>query len=427
MFYKADLKQQRRGIFRPWKVGALDSEMETDDCIYVDEEENGDGNPLPPADECMKLCETFAEFTETDKALAMMYLQQTSWNLELALAAFYDGTGDQAQVATKRHEHVKQSMSGRSLPPNSVATTTVFSPSGTSDTQHAHLFRVLSWNIDGLSAKSCGFRTEAVIKTVQTELFHVVCLQEVVGTTLSMLERDLSAVYNIFYPSDVARRDYFPAICVLKHPAIRVDPASFRVVPFHGSVMQRVLLSLDLHFSPAQLLPTNRKAATASSNIHVRLWTSHLESCSNFAEERMRQLRQSWKEMTESLLPPGNPTSLEPFYGIFCGDLNIRDREINQLGGVPAGIVDVWQAAGGRREAKVTWDPRRNPNLSLDNPTSGSGGTYRAQYGMRFDRMYAAGSGLSPLDFELRGLERVPGRTHFPSDHWAILGHFDLV
>ncbi|VDN16283.1 unnamed protein product [Dibothriocephalus latus] len=92
--------------------------------------------------------------------------------------------------------------------------------------------------------------------------------------------------------------------------------------------MQRVLLSLDLHFSPTQLLPTNRKAATASSSIRMRLWTSHLESCANFAEERMCQLRQSWKEMIDSLFA-GNPASLEPFYGIFCGDLNIRDKEVS--------------------------------------------------------------------------------------------------
>uniref|UniRef100_A0A0X3PLD9 Tyrosyl-DNA phosphodiesterase 2 n=2 Tax=Schistocephalus solidus TaxID=70667 RepID=A0A0X3PLD9_SCHSO len=403
-----------------------DLKMETDDCICIEEEEDEAGDSLPPANECMKLCETFAEFTETDKALAMMYLQQTSWNLELALASFYDGTGDQAPTTTKRPEHANQPRPERLLPPNNVIATAVCAPVCTSDTQHAHLFRVLSWNIDGLSDKSCDFRTEAVIKIIQAEMFHVVCLQEVVRATLSMLERDLSVLYNIFYPSDVTRRDYFPVICVLKHPALCVDPASFRVVPFHGSVMQRVLLSLDLHFSPTQLLPTNRKASTASASIRVRLWTSHLESCANFADERMCQLKQSWKEMTDSLLT-GNSASLEPFYGIFCGDLNIRDKEITHLGGLPAGIVDVWQSAGGRREAKITWDPRRNPNLSLDHPNSGSGSTYRAQYGMRFDRMYAAGSGLSPIDFELRGLERVPGRTHFPSDHWAILGHFDLV
>ncbi|VDN16218.1 unnamed protein product [Dibothriocephalus latus] len=200
--------------------------METDDCIYVDEEKDEDDDSLPTANECMKLCETFAEFTETDKALAMMYLQQASWNLELALASFYDGTGDQAPATSKRSEHTRQPRPGRQIAPNSVSAAT---PVCTSDAQHAHLFRVLSWNIDGLSEKSCIFRTEAVINTIQTEVFHVVCLQEVVRATLSMLERDLSALYNIFYPSDAARRDYFPVICVLKHQAISVDPASFRV------------------------------------------------------------------------------------------------------------------------------------------------------------------------------------------------------
>ncbi len=93
-------------------------------------------------------------------------------------------------------------------------------------------------------------------------------------------------------------------------------------------------------------------------------------------------------------------------------------------------MVDVWEACGSRPEAKATWDRGRNPNLSLDNPEpAGSGRKRWKTYGMRFDRMYAAGGAphsLKPIDFELRGLERIPGHSHFPSDHWAILGHFDL-
>lgn len=91
-------------------------------------------------------------------------------------------------------------------------------------------------------------------------------------------------------------------------------------------------------------------------------------------------------------------------------------------------MVDVWEVCGARPEAKNTWDPRRNPNFQLDNPGPGN----RPRSGLRFDRMMLLGSrthvgaGLRPVDFELRGLERVPGRSHFPSDHWAILGHFDL-
>ena len=89
-------------------------------------------------------------------------------------------------------------------------------------------------------------------------------------------------------------------------------------------------------------------------------------------------------------------------------------------------MLDVWQSCGARREAKATWDPRRNPNLQLDNPES-TNRRFNASHGMRFDRMYVLGEGLRPIDFELRGLERVPRHPHFPSDHWAILGHFDLL
>lgn len=99
--------------------------------------------------------------------------------------------------------------------------------------------------------------------------------------------------------------------------------------------------------------------------------------------------------------------------------------QIKDLGGVPSGMVDIWESCGARPEAKATWDPRRNPNLQLDNPEP-TNKRKNAAYGMRFDRMYLLGHGLKPMDFELRGLERVPRRSHFPSDHWAILGHFDL-
>lgn len=37
----------------------------------------------------------------------------------------------------------------------------------TTDRQHAHLFRVLSWNIDGLSTQSRHFRTPAVVTLIE--------------------------------------------------------------------------------------------------------------------------------------------------------------------------------------------------------------------------------------------------------------------
>ncbi len=52
----------------------------------MDVDDEGDTRGLPSADQCMKLCESFVEFTETDKAMAMMFLQDNDWNLEVAVS-----------------------------------------------------------------------------------------------------------------------------------------------------------------------------------------------------------------------------------------------------------------------------------------------------------------------------------------------------
>ena len=37
----------------------------------------------PTANECLEYCQTFAEVTDTNNAVGMMFLQQTSWNLDV--------------------------------------------------------------------------------------------------------------------------------------------------------------------------------------------------------------------------------------------------------------------------------------------------------------------------------------------------------
>lgn len=37
--------------------------------------------------------------------------------------------------------------------------------------------------------------------------------------------------------------------------------------------------------------------------------------------------------------------------------------QLDEIGGIPAGIVDVWADQGSRPEAKYTWDLTRNDNL----------------------------------------------------------------
>lgn len=47
-------------------------------------EDNEDEN-LPSAAECEKRCQSFADITGTDTALAMFYLQDRNWNVEVSL------------------------------------------------------------------------------------------------------------------------------------------------------------------------------------------------------------------------------------------------------------------------------------------------------------------------------------------------------
>ncbi|KAL5965792.1 Tyrosyl-DNA phosphodiesterase 2 [Taenia solium] len=384
---------------------------------------------LPSEKECLNLCESFSHLTNTNNALAMMFLQQASWDLEEAIQRFYETIGD----STGRNSSKPQpwfSAPVIDLTSDSDESIVVKEGEDTEvevvDKQHAHLFRLLSWNIDGLSVQSRNFRTPAVVELIRSEKFHVVCLQEVVLESLVYIKEQLSLLYEVFHPQDTQTRDYFPIICILKHAGLFIPPNTFKVTRFSGSVMQRILLSLDLVLDVPRLLRTNPRAKRwKRTPLRVRLWTSHLESCNQFAEERKHQLKCTWEAM-QAAIRLGSSSADAPLCGILCGDLNIRDKEIKELGGLPEGMVDVWEVCGARPEAKATWDPRRNPNLQLDCPQSNGPYSRPPTYGMRFDRLHVLGRGLHPVDFELRGLERVPGHSHFPSDHWAILGHFDF-
>ena len=95
--------------------------------------------------------------------------------------------------------------------------------------------------------------------------------------------------------------------------------------------MQRVLLQIDVLIDPARLLPINRLAAVKMRPLRVRVWTSHLESCAEYSKQRTEQLRLSWADMVASVdttsAAAANPN--RPVYGIFCGDMNIREKEVN--------------------------------------------------------------------------------------------------
>ncbi|CAL1280483.1 unnamed protein product [Larinioides sclopetarius] len=142
------------------------------------------------------------------------------------------------------------------------------------------------------------------------------------------------------------------------------------------------------------------------------LFNSHLESMLRGADERKMQLRKIFKEVLSS---PDDTTA------IFAGDFNSRDKELNELGGLPAGIEDLWILCGSQKECEYTFDLTQNDNLLMD-----------AELGKarcRFDRIYVRHSSprqLKPTYFGLTGLERLHPQQCFPSDHWGLLSHFEV-
>ncbi len=96
--------------------------------------------------------------------------------------------------------------------------------------------------------------------------------------------------------------------------------------------------------------------------------------------------------------------------------------QLAEIGGIPDGLLDIWEVTGKRPEAKHTWDMSRNDNLEMQ-------GKYKPK--LRFDRMYMRHSQpaakLKAVYFELVGIERLTSCRRFPSDHWGILSHFNKV
>ena len=260
------------------------------------------------------------------------------------------------------------------------------------DSKNASCLKLLSWNIDGLDDRDIRERTEAVCDFILSRRPHVVFLQEVVNLTwrpliVSRLEHE----YNCYCSLNPPQR-YFNGILVLKRE-VTVTGNGLQMLDFRSS-MGRHLLKLSIQFS----------------GVDLDVMTSHLESTRDYREERLRQLRIAFEEMTT--LQTSNRIS------IFGGDLNLRDAEM-KIVNVPPNVVDVWEACGMQERHKFMWDVSENDNLNWP---------HRHRPKIRFDRIYLSpGDGaLQPLTFELVGKERLPRCKRFPSDHWGLWAEFDL-
>ncbi|XP_022314579.2 tyrosyl-DNA phosphodiesterase 2-like isoform X2 [Crassostrea virginica] len=340
--------------------------------------ESSEDENLPSAAECGKRCQLFADLTGTDTALAMFYLQDRNWIVETAVNAFFED-----QDVTTQEKGTKREMSDSPTPETSTKSIKL------EDTdQEPNRVRVLSWNIDGLDKPSVQKRTKEICKIIKKENPQAVLLQEVTLETLPILQQHCTG-YQVIPGGTI---DYFTAI-MLKESHVQFKGKE--IWPFDNTVMMRNLLCVKCQI----------KGVTFS------LMTSHLESTKDFAEERKEQLRRCFEEIK------AQPATHNVLFG---GDLNLRDKELAAVGGIPSGVCDVWEATGSRKECLYTWDMMRNTNLVFD----------KFKPRCRFDRLYLKHSTpntIKPVYFELIGLEKISSCGKFPSDHWGLLSHYDII
>ena len=181
---------------------------------------------------------------------------------------------------------------------------------------------------------------------------------------------------------------YFNAI-LLRSGSVTPDELPV-IIPYPTSSMGCNLMVIRAHIGKARLI----------------LMNTHLETKKWNSSERMKQLKLCFHYM---LYEDPSESSI-----IFGGDLNLRDSELHEIGGIPSDIRDLWVTTGCKQDFKYTWDLMQNTNLTF--PSS-------HPHRFRFDRLYFRASSLihiKPSAFNFAGTEKVAGTQSFPSDHWGI-------
>ncbi|KAM5293787.1 tyrosyl-DNA phosphodiesterase 2 [Glossophaga mutica] len=345
-----------------------------------------DGDPAEK--KRLLLCVDFTAIASCEAAVARRYLTENAWEMERALNAYFEPRAEEGAVP-HRPETAPEPGSCVDLTSEEPADPAC-SGSRTPDTvqqEDGSAFSLITWNIDGLDQSNLPERARGVCSFLALYSPDVVFLQEVIPPYYSFLKKRASNYTIITGHTE----GYFTAIMLKKS---RVTFKSQEIIPFPKTQMMRNLLCVH---------------ASVSGNA-LCLMTSHLESTRGHAEERKNQLKMVLKKMQEA---PESATV------IFAGDTNLRDREVTQCGGLPAGVSDVWELLGRPRHCQYTWDTQANSNLGL-----------RAVSKHRFDRIFfraaADGGHIVPRALDLLGLEKLDcGR--FPSDHWGLLCSLDVI
>ncbi|XP_025935555.1 tyrosyl-DNA phosphodiesterase 2 [Apteryx rowi] len=330
------------------------------------------------------LCSEFAAITGSDAALARRCLAEHGWHLQRALNAYFETPAQEGEAEAPR-----RAAPGGCVDLTADATTSNTGVNGADSRQQEDdsSFSIITWNIDGLDLGNQQDRARGVCSYLALYSPDVVFLQEVIPPYLYYLQKR-AGNYTII-PGNID--GYFTAI-MLKNS--RVKLVKQEIVPFPTTSMMRNLLVVHVNVSGNELC----------------LMTSHLESTKDHSKERMKQLQIVLNKMQKE----SESTTV-----IFGGDTNLRDSEVSKLGGLPNNIMDIWEFLGKPKHCRYTWDTNSNTNLDA---------AYKCK--LRFDRIYfrpaAEGGHIIPRSMDLIGLEKLDCGK-FPSDHWGLLCHFDVI
>eukprot|EP00057_Strongylocentrotus_purpuratus_P018180 XP_011672654.1 PREDICTED: tyrosyl-DNA phosphodiesterase 2-like [Strongylocentrotus purpuratus] len=179
--------------------------------------------------------------------------------------------------------------------------------------------RLVTWNIYGLGNKDTLARTSAACDTLESLFPDVIFLQEVIPKTLHFIQERLGSLYQLVPGGQ--QNAYFTLTLVKRSPDINI--LQTKIHSFPKTKMARNLLIVK----------------TACYGVKVTFMNTHLESRMQDRPERRNQLSQCMAEMKAQ-----GPEMV----AIFGGDTNLDTYDV-QEGDIPAGIVDVFGGACGKR------------------------------------------------------------------------------
>ncbi|GCB79725.1 tyrosyl-DNA phosphodiesterase 2 isoform X1 [Scyliorhinus torazame] len=329
----------------------------------------------------------FAVVTGADEAVAQCYLADNDWLLERALNSYFETPAQPPSLVMESTSQLAERADFQGCidltDTDSVQTSKGDGAQPQVDESHISL---LTWNVDGLDLANLQERARGVCSCLALYNPDIVFLQEVIEPYYLYLKK--RAVSYTIIPGD--EDDYYTAIMLKKS---RVKLLKQEITPYPTSSMKRNLLTVQVNIAGNELC----------------LMTSHLESTKAHSQERMKQLEIVLKKIKEA---PESATV------IFGGDTNLRDQEVAKVGGLPAGVLDVWEFLNKPEHCQYTWDTKANNNLKA-----------RYTCRLRFDRVFfrtASEGQIVPQQMTLMGQDKLDcGR--FCSDHWGLLCDFDVI